>query len=196
MAGQAAEMTERGERGTAMIALYTSIADHVKRMAALKQLVLHLGTSEHLALLGFISERHDIAHRLPIELFQAIFSDLPLFSAWRLQLVSRRWRTVLSSVDFLLARLGQEGRLPRLYPTLGEQTADVTLRRAVRDMQAERLGRPFQSSSLSVPLNALIQRTYEHMMAGIALDKHTLAYIVKENGRHSEVITRILLTGP
>ncbi|KAK3679149.1 hypothetical protein LTR78_000710 [Recurvomyces mirabilis] len=191
IAGRPAEI----EEGTAIIALYTSIPDQAKRLAALKQLVLHLGINEHLALIGFISERHDIAHQLPTELFQGIFDYLPLFSAWRLQLVSRRWRTVLSSADFLLARLGQEGRLPRLLPGLGEQTADMTLRRAVRNMQAQRLGRPFYSTSFSVPLNASVRWAHEHMVPWIALDNHTIAYIVKQGGRHSEVITRNLLTG-
>ncbi|KAK4570530.1 hypothetical protein LTR86_002610 [Recurvomyces mirabilis] len=191
IAGRPAET----EKGTAIIALYTSIPDQAKRTAALKQLVLHLGINEHLALISFISERHDIAHQLPTELFQGIFDYLPLFSAWKLQLVSRRWRTVLSSADFLLARLGQAGRLPPLQLGLREQTADTTIRRAIRNMQAQRLGRPFYSTSFSVPLNAPIQRTYEHMMPWIALDNHTLAYIVKQSGRHSEVITRNLHTG-
>ncbi|KAK5118142.1 hypothetical protein LTR62_004189 [Meristemomyces frigidus] len=185
-------MAAQADGNTAeLLASFAALSTKAQHLDALKLLVLRLDSSERLAISSFIADCHDFANRLPIEVFQHIFDFLPPSSAWTLQLVCRRWRRILGSVDFLLATLGRLRRLPKGIPGAPEEQ---TLRQAIRTMQAQRLGRPFHYTSIIVPLDEPIEQSRVGLHS-LALNDNTLAYIMKTPGRHSEVVVRNLLTG-
>ena len=65
-----------------------------------------------------IENRYDIFTKLPIELSQQIAQELEIFQVFQAQRVSKSWRQILSSSDFLdhfylRPWFGQRGRIPR-----------------------------------------------------------------------------------
>ncbi|KAK5692348.1 hypothetical protein LTR97_010656 [Elasticomyces elasticus] len=99
------------------------------------------------------SQHIDLLTRLPFELTLEIFGYLPLLSAWKLQLVSKQWRTLLTTPKFLAPRLAQDGRLLASFDAEDStSTIEEQVQRSTRSMQAMRLGRPFSYSELHVKL--------------------------------------------
>jgi len=109
----------------------------------LSQPKLALTGTERYTVLHFDNARNDPLNRLPVELVQDVFHQLPLLNAWHLQLVCRQWRTILGSHRFLASMLARHGRLPAANTTPFQSPDKDTIRQAIRQMQAERLGRPF-----------------------------------------------------
>ncbi|KAK5718780.1 hypothetical protein LTR15_008514 [Elasticomyces elasticus] len=99
------------------------------------------------------SQHFDLLTRLPFELALDIFGYLPLLSAWKLQLVSKQWRSLLTTPKFLALRLAQDGRL--LAPLDAEDSTSIIeeqVQRSTRHMQAMRLSRPYSYAELHVKL--------------------------------------------
>jgi hypothetical protein len=68
---------------------------------SLQELVHVLNHGERESLSNYINGKNDILARLPTELVVEIFRYLDIFDTWRLQLVNRQWRRILSSRQLL-----------------------------------------------------------------------------------------------
>ncbi|KAK3113203.1 hypothetical protein LTR53_009745 [Teratosphaeriaceae sp. CCFEE 6253] len=169
-----------------------------QRVAALKALVQSLTVIELRTLSDIVNERQDAISRLPVELFHEIFTHLPFLSAWRLQLVSQQWRTLLSSPSFLIARFAWAGRLPLTLTASAAEANEETVRLAIRHMRALRLGRPFAyyESRVHLPDPNRSPRNRESTLCQtVALHHRTIAYARSPVGGGSDVVVRDLSTG-
>jgi len=144
-----------------------------------------------------VSEKNDRLWTLPVEIALEIFSYLSIFKVWELQLVSRRWRSMLSSETFMrhtLARLE--------IPDPAESVRDApsvtkdSLESRLRHLQATLRCRPFTASLWLEKLPSVDN----HAMQGFPLRRHQLtgrrvAYIRSERRNGGEVVVRDLVTG-
>ncbi|KAK3617137.1 hypothetical protein LTR56_025488 [Elasticomyces elasticus] len=144
------------------------------------------------------SQHIDLLTRLPFELALDIFGYLPLLSAWKLQLVSKQWRIVLTTPKFLAPRLAQDGRLlPSLDAEICTSTIGEQVQRSVRHMKAMRLGRPFSYLELPVKLqrfNDQIGHQSCSLLHAEALHGRVFAYATSDEGGGSNVVLHDLTT--
>ncbi|KAK0344202.1 hypothetical protein LTR91_021031 [Friedmanniomyces endolithicus] len=155
----------------------------------------HTGT-ERGTLSQMISARSDPLNRLPIELVQEIFHHLPVLNAWHLQHVCRHWRAILSSPRFLATTLARHGRLPVATATSPRNPDGDTIRQAIRQMQAERLGRPFSYYETRVDSKERLGKRSSCAPGMFALCGHSIAYVrTTIAGGSCEVVAHDLVTG-
>ncbi|KAK5169468.1 uncharacterized protein LTR77_005444 [Saxophila tyrrhenica] len=166
------------------------------RQKALHQLVQSLEYGDRQAACAFIHAKNDILPRLPLELALGIFDHLNLFDAWRLQLVNRRWRNLLSSERFMRATLARwESHDPNDSARGPDEVARESIRDKIRHMRALLDGKPytyttFRDTGVADPEHPPRQ---PHCVMDLKGDK--LAYISSKPEDGDTVIIRNLITG-
>ncbi|TKA67655.1 hypothetical protein B0A55_08143 [Friedmanniomyces simplex] len=171
------------------------VLDPEQREQTLRHLVLILTSTERDILTQTICERNDPLYRLPVELIQEVFRHLPLLKAWQLQPVCRRWRSILGSHEFLATRLARDGRLPVPTAAVPRASDEETVRHAVRQMPALRLGRPFSYYESRVQFAVPTSRVRSRVLRTVALHGHSIAYVRRPVGGGSEVVIHDIVCG-
>lgn len=134
-----------------------------------------------------ISKLNDPLAILPVELVIEILSHLPILDAWRLQLVGKRWHSLLSSERVLRANLTRwESHNPADSTRNPPETIKQSIKSKVRNMQALRLGCPFSKTNFRCELPP---RYSVHQI--VALKGSRIAYLANSNS----VSVQELVTG-
>lgn len=128
-------------------------------------------------MLTIISKLNDPLAILPVELVIEILSHLPICDAWRLQLVGKRWHSLLSSERVLRANLARwESHNPADSARNPSETIKQCIKSKGRNMQALRLGCPFSKTSFRCELPPRY-----HINQIVALKGSRIAYIASSN---------------
>lgn len=176
------------------MALYANALFHITSTDrySLQQLVDQMTFDERRAVTAMVSKRNDPMAVLSLDLIIEIMSHLPVFESWRLQVVGKRWRTLLSSETMLRASLvGWETHSVSDCAKIPHQAEKESIRTKVRHIQAVRLGCPFSFHRMLYKPPTII-RPSEQV---IALKGSRLAWISAAAREGHSVLVKHLVTG-
>ena len=141
-----------------------------------------------------ISIKNDRVAALPVELVIQILDYLPLLYTWKLRLVCRQWRDLLTSeqvLDAALKRWGTHRPADRVRLSQAVETSEDTVRR----MQSWRLGRPFTKCVKQISIANSNGMHLHQATRTYALSGPYFAYIEALPRDGHRVIVLNLLTG-
>ena len=161
----------------------------------MQELADALTLQDRLTLSALLSSKNDPFRQLPAELVIHIFDYLPLFEAWRLQVVCKTWQSVLSSEEVqraILSRWDTHDPAESARP-LEQQSVNDKL----RHIQAWRLGLPSSTASIQRSPGSheeLGTRNRDSQAPRtLALEGKTLAFLDSDPSLGDTVVIRDLL---
>lgn len=151
-----------------------------------------MGFDERCAVSAMIAKRNDPMAVLPTELIIEILSHLSIFAPWQLQVIGKRWRSLLSSGKILRASIMRwETHRPSDSARDQLQADGRSVNTKVRHTQALRLGCPFSRAQFSYELPS--QHWPPEQI--IALKGSRLAYICAPANEGHAVVVKELTSG-
>lgn len=142
--------------------------------------------------MGMISIKNDIVPALPVELIIEVLSHLPFLDAWKLQLVGKRWRRVLSTDRVLLAALTRW----ETHASTDDTRRRSTPQQKARHMQAMRVGRAFTTAVFRIAVKPHGARLMLQHDRTVALSAKCFAYLAESSFDQDEQLVVVdLISG-
>lgn len=164
-----------------------------QNIGRLQKLVEELDVNERRSLSIFLSHKNDPLRVLPLEVVIQVFEYLPILDNWKLQLVCKQWRFILSSDNVVKPALE---RWDTHNPSDGARSAKALSAKAkIRDAHAMRLGKSFTSSIFLARHRRREETVRSQTDRSFALKAHRIAYINDDPQGAPGAVVRDLISG-